>query len=98
MSTQTASPDVSIILPVFNDAEWVATALRSCLNQTLGSIEVIVVDDASTDETASIVEEFIATDARVRLLRQGTNQSAFQARRAGILASTAPYILFLDGG
>lgn len=97
MSTQTASPDVSIILPVFNDAEWVATALRSCLNQTLGSIEVIVVDDASTDETASIVEEFIATDARVRLLRQGTNQSAFQARRAGILASTAPYILFLDG-
>lgn len=97
MSTKTASPDVSIILPVFNDAEWVATALRSCLNQTLDSIEVIVVDDASTDETTSVVEQFVAADPRVRLIRQEVNQSAFQARRAGIEVARAPYVLFVDG-
>ncbi|WP_455905407.1 glycosyltransferase [Microbacterium sp.] len=92
-----SSPRVSIIIPLFNDEDFVATALQSCLAQTLADIEIICVDDASTDATVEIVEEIRRRDARVRLIRQPENRSAFQARRVGIEAANAPYILFLDG-
>ena len=92
-----SSPRVSIIIPLFNDEEFVATALQSCLAQSLADIEIICVDDASTDATVEIVEEIRRGDARVRLIRQPENRSAFQARRVGIEAANAPYILFLDG-
>lgn len=91
------APRVSIVIPVFNDADTVASALESCLNQTMSEIEIICVDDASTDGTAEVIERFEALDPRVRLIRQGRNLSAFQARRAGILAATGEYVLFLDG-
>lgn len=92
-----APPLVSIVIPVFNDADVIAGALDSCLRQTLAAIEVIVVDDASTDGTAAIVERYSARDPRVRLIRQEHNASAYQARRVGILAANADHLLFLDG-
>lgn len=91
------SPLVSIVMPVFNDEEWIAEALESCLAQTLAEIEVICVDDASTDSTPAIIERYQQDDQRIRLIRQQENRSAFQARREGILAASAPYTLFLDG-
>lgn len=94
--TRTA-PLVSIIIPVFNDQGDVSAALDSCSMQTLSEIEIIVVDDASTDGTAAIVQEYADGDPRVRLISLEINQTAFQARRIGILAATAPYVLFLDG-
>ena len=93
----TFSPRVSIVVPLFNDEEYVTAALDSCLAQTLTEIEILCVDDASSDRTAAIVEEYGRRDARVRLIRQPANLSAFQARRAGIAAALAPYVLFLDG-
>lgn len=93
----TESPRVSIVVPLFDDEAYVAAALDSCLAQTLEEIEVVCVDDASRDGTVAVVEQYAARDSRVRLIRQPTNQSAFEARRAGIGAATAPYILFLDG-
>lgn len=93
----TRSPLVSIVMPVFNDEATVAAALASCLAQTIAEVEVVCVDDASTDGTAEVIERFQARDPRVRLIRHEHNQTAFQARRTGILASPAEYILFLDG-
>jgi glycosyltransferase involved in cell wall biosynthesis len=90
-------PRVSIIVPLFNDEEWVSAALESCLRQTLNEIEVICVDDFSTDGTTAIVERYQRNDDRVRLVRHSVNRSAFQARRSGIEAAAAPYVLFLDG-
>ncbi|CAN7196606.1 glycosyltransferase [Microbacterium foliorum] len=92
-----ATPLVSIVVPVFNDADVISSALDSCVRQTLTAIEIIVVDDASTDDTAAIVERHIASDPRIRLIRQEQNASAYQARRAGILAAKAEHLLFLDG-
>lgn len=91
------APRVSIVIPVHNDADWVASALDSCLAQTLRQVEVIVVDDASTDATATIVSRYASADSRVRLIRQKVNRSAFQARRVGVEAAQAPFVLFLDG-
>lgn len=90
-------PSVSIVVPLFNDEEWVASALDSCLRQTLSDIEVICIDDASTDGTTAIVERYQQADNRVRLIRHSVNQSAFQARHSGIEAASAPYVMFLDG-
>ena len=91
------NPAVSIIVPLFNDEEWVAAALDSCLTQTSSDFEVICVDDASTDSTSAIVTSYAARDARIRLVQLPINASAFQARRAGIEAAHGEYVLFLDG-
>lgn len=91
------APRVSIVIPVHDDSETIRAAVRSCLDQTLREIEVVCVDDASTDGTAEIIDELAAGDDRVRLLRQPHNRSAFQARREGALAAAADFILFLDG-
>jgi glycosyltransferase involved in cell wall biosynthesis len=91
------APLVSIVVPVFNDESTVSAAIESALAQTLSDIEVVCVDDASTDGTAAVIETFVARDPRVRLLRQGQNLTAFQSRRTGVLAARAEYVLFLDG-
>lgn len=90
-------PLVSIVVPVFNDAETLAAALESCVTQTLADIEIICVDDASTDASVDVIAQFQSRDPRVRLIRQPTNRSALQARRAGVMAASAEHLLFLDG-
>ncbi|MFW2512565.1 glycosyltransferase [Demequina sp. SO4-13] len=89
--------DVSIVIPVHNDEEWIATALDSCLRQSLERVEVICVDDASTDGTAEVIERYQARDPRIRLIRMESNVSALQCRRAGVDAAASDYILMLDG-
>ncbi|MEU4365347.1 glycosyltransferase [Promicromonospora sp. NPDC023987] len=90
-------PLVSIVLPVHNDEAWVGNALESCLRQSNGQFEVICVDDASTDGTSKVIEGYQSRDERIRLIRLERNGSAFQGRRAGIMAAEGEYVLFLDG-
>ncbi|MGR2753256.1 glycosyltransferase [Agromyces arachidis] len=91
------APKISIVMPLHNDEEWVGNALESCLRQTLRDIEVVCVDDGSTDGTCAVVEAHQARDPRIRLIRMDANLSAFQARRRGVEEAAAPYVLFLDG-
>lgn len=90
-------PVVSIVVPVYNDEAYITRALDSCIGQTLKSIEVICVDDASTDKSIKMVKNYAKKDSRIRLIKQPKNLSALQARRVGIENATADYILFLDG-
>ncbi|WP_162621897.1 glycosyltransferase [Microbacterium suaedae] len=92
-----SSPRVSIVIAAYNDEAWVGASLDSCLAQTERNIEIVVVDDASTDSTYEIVKRYSQLDSRVRLIRQRENRSAFQARREGVLAATASRLMFLDG-
>jgi len=92
-----STPLVTIVVPVFNDEDSIAASLDSALSQTLTAIEILVVDDASTDRTAEIVARFAARDSRIRLIRHPENRSGFQARRTGIFAARAPFVMFLDG-
>lgn len=84
-------------MPLFNDEDTVGAALESVLAQTLRSVEVICVDDASTDDTMGVVQKFVAQDPRVRLIRHDHNRSAFQARRTGVFAARAEFAMFVDG-
>jgi glycosyltransferase involved in cell wall biosynthesis len=83
---------VSVVIPAFNHARFLAACVESALGQTLAAAEVIVVDDGSTDETQSVLERF---GSRVRVLRQ-PNRGVSAARNAGAAASRGELIAFLD--
>ncbi|MCD7945954.1 MAG: glycosyltransferase [Clostridiales bacterium] len=90
-----ATPVVSVIIPVYNVEQYLAQCLDSVLGQTLGSIEVICVDDGSTDSSPAILEQYARQDDRVRVLYQ-KNQHAGVARNRGLAAAQGDYIIFLD--
>lgn len=90
-------PAVSIVIPVFNDEQFIARALNTATHQTLKNIEIICVDDYSTDNTVQIIQSYVDKDSRIRLNRHKKNLSAFQARRNGIEAAKSLHIMFLDG-
>jgi len=94
---QLKKPLVSIVMPIFNDEELLARALDTAIKQSLKNIEIICVDDYSTDGSAKIIERYLKKDTRIKLIRHKENASAFQARLTGIKAASANFILFLDG-
>ncbi len=88
---------ISIIIPVFNDGEYLAECLESVLNQTMKEIEIICIDDASTDNSADIIKRYAQGDCRIRPIFYEANKSASQGRKDGTLLSRGEYILFVDG-
>lgn len=88
------SPKVSVILPVYNRSASLEDSMRSVLNQSYRDLELIVVDDASTEDVKTIVEG--VGDARVRYIRQAKNGGASVARNAGLAAAKGTFIAFQD--
>jgi glycosyltransferase involved in cell wall biosynthesis len=84
---------VSAIIPCFNAERWISETLASLLAQTHPALEIIVVDDGSTDGSTGLVEEFVSE--KVRLLRQ-PNSGASRARNAGLAVANGEFIQFLD--
>jgi hypothetical protein len=89
-----AVPAVSVVLPSFNRAGTLGRAIRSVLAQTFADLELVIVDDASTDDTESLVHSF--TDPRIRYLRLEQNRGAAGARNAGIEAARGTWTAFQD--
>jgi glycosyltransferase involved in cell wall biosynthesis len=89
----TGPPIVSVIMPVYNGAAFVAQAIASVLSQTFAELELIIVDDGSTDQTAAAVAEF--RDSRLLYVHQA-NRGVSAARNLGIARTTAPWVAFLD--
>jgi len=90
------SPEVSVITPAYNAARFLDEAIRSVRAQTFPSWEMIVVDDDSNDETATIVERWAASDPRIRLVRQSPNQGAAAARNRALAEARGQFVAFLD--
>jgi len=87
-----AGPKISVIMPAFNAAPFIATALRSLLTQTWRNLEILVVDDCSSDDTVAIVTALANTDERVQLIRQAQNRGAYAARNAALLHASGDFI------
>ncbi|PKO70585.1 MAG: hypothetical protein CVU22_00295 [Betaproteobacteria bacterium HGW-Betaproteobacteria-16] len=85
-------PLVSVIMPCFNAEKYVEWAARSILQQTWKNLELILVDDCSTDGTPSILKNIAASDARVKLLRTPFNAGPYVAKNQGVLAAQGEYI------
>lgn len=90
------APTVSVIMPVYNGAQWLAAAVESVLAQTLSNIEVLIVDDGSVDDTVLIAQQFASRDARVRLLRQAGNRGQAAARNLALGHARGAWIAPVD--
>ncbi|BBO79850.1 hypothetical protein DSCO28_04160 [Desulfosarcina ovata subsp. sediminis] len=88
-------PLVSAIIPAFNAQYYIETTVQSICGQSYSNIEIIVVDDGSTDETTSIIEQLSKKDKRIRLCRQA-NQGLASARNLGIRHSKGDFIAPVD--
>lgn len=86
---------VSIVIPVFNTAEYLPECIDSIRRQTLKDIEIICVDDGSTDDCLDILEAYAAEDERIRVIHKDNGGPA-SARKAGIRAAGGQYIGFVD--
>lgn len=88
---------VSIVIPAYNDAPFVARSVGSCLGQTHGNIEVICVDDGSDDGTLDALQALANGDARVKVTALDENAGTHNARRAGLSRAEGDLVMFLDG-
>ena len=87
---------ISVLIPTYNVETYIDQCLESVMNQTLREIEIIVVDDCSTDETISHIEDTAERDARIRILRHPENLGLLQTRKDAVLVSRGEYIMFVD--
>src|SRR5690348_16181289 len=91
----TSLPLVSFVVPVYNAAAYITRAIDSALGQTYPKIEVVVVDDGSTDTTAAVIHPHYASNSRVRYFYQ-TNAGPSAARNRGIREARGEFVHFLD--
>jgi glycosyltransferase involved in cell wall biosynthesis len=94
-----ATPKISVVIPVYNVAAYVEEAIASIQKQTVRDIEIIVVDDGSTDQTLHLIQSIAQQDPRVRILKmpeRGGHGSA-RARNFGLAACRASYVAIMDG-
>lgn len=89
------TPDVSILIPVYNEEVYLPRCLDSIVGQTLQSWELLLVDDGSTDRSGSICDSYAARDSRIRVIHQ-ENAGISAARNAGLAVAAGKYIGFVD--
>jgi glycosyltransferase involved in cell wall biosynthesis len=92
----TTGPRVSIVIPMFNAEQTMGLVLESLLNQTWRNLEIVVVDDVSTDRSVNIVREYQREHRRIRLIRQKKNGGAYAARNTGLRHVTGEYVTVHD--
>jgi glycosyltransferase involved in cell wall biosynthesis len=90
------SPLITVIIPAFNAAATILPALASVRAQTYRALEILVIDDCSTDATAEQVGRIVAEEPRLRLIRHDRNQGPSAARNTGLRAAAGRYSAFLD--
>ena len=91
-----AIPLVTAIIPAYNRASLIKRAISSVQNQGISKIEIIVVDDGSTDKTVDVVKKCQADDPRIKLIAHETNKGEAGARNTGVQNANGTYIAFLD--
>jgi len=86
---------VSVVIPVYNTYKYLPECLESVINQTLADIEIICINDGSTDFSSKILEEYASKDKRIKIISQN-NQGLSCARNRGLEIARGEYIYFLD--
>lgn len=89
-------PKISYVLPTYNRVAWVGECIQSLLSSTIKEIEVVVVDDGSTDGTKELLDWFLSKDDRIKVIVNETNQGAGKSRNIGNAAATSDIIGVCD--
>jgi len=89
-------PLISVIVPAYNSQNFINRAIKSIQNQNITDIEIILVDDVSTDNTLTIIEELQKQDPRIKILKNNKNMGILYSRSVGALSSKGIYIFSLD--
>ncbi len=87
---------VSVIVPVYNSANYITETLDSLVRQTLQEIEVVCVDDCSQDNSVKIIEDYIEKDNRIKLIKNPENKKQGYSRNIGLDIAKGEYVAFLD--
>lgn len=92
-----ANNRISVIIPVYNVSKFIGRTIDSVLKQNYDDIEIVLVDDCSTDNSETIIKRFQKTNPCIKYIRQAKNQGAAVARNTALDAATGRYVAFLDG-
>ncbi|MEG2700812.1 MAG: glycosyltransferase, partial [Hungatella sp.] len=87
---------ISIIVPVYQSEKYLNQCIESILKQTYGNLELMLVDDGSTDHSLAICREYADRDARVKVIHQ-ENHGVSAARNAGLRQASGDYLMLIDG-
>lgn len=91
-----ASPKISIIIPVYNVEKYLESCLDSVLEQSFKDIEIICVNDCSTDNSINILKKYAESDSRIIIIDKQINEGLLSARKSGVDIACGEYIIFLD--
>lgn len=87
---------ISIIIPVYNIETYIETCIRSIISQSYRDLEIIIINDGSTDNSLNIIQQYAKIDSRIKIISK-KNEGLSAARNAGIENSIGEYIMFVDG-
>ncbi len=87
---------VSVIIPVYNSEKFISYTLESVLGQTYRNLEIIVIDDCSTDKSADIIKMYMENDSRIKYYKQDMNSGVAAARNTGVECALGRFIAFVD--
>ena len=90
------NPKISVIIPVYNVEKYLAECIESILNQTFNDIEILIIDDCSTDNSYKIMEEYAKKDSRIVLYHNENNVGVSKTRNIGLDNAKGEYIAFVD--
>ena len=90
------NPKISAIIPIYNGGKYLNYSLRSIQNQKMKDIEIIIVDDCSTDDTLTIIEKYMKEDERIRLIKNFENRKVLYSKSIAALNSKGKYIIQID--
>lgn len=89
--------DISVIIPVYNVKPYLTDCLNSIVKQSKENIEIICIDDCSSDGSPELLEQMALKDHRIQVIKNAENRGRLYARKQGVLAAKGKYIMFLDG-
>lgn len=88
---------VSVIVPIYNVEKYIECCLKSLINQTIPDLEIICIDDGSTDQSLEIVERISKLDYRIKVYTNNQNRGSLYTRKVGVQQARGKYIMFCDG-
>ena len=92
----TQTPKISAIMPIYNGGKYLKYSLRSIQNQDMKDIEIILIDDFSSDNSIIVIEQYMEKDPRIRLIKNNKNKKILYSKSIGALNSNGEYIIQLD--